>query len=857
MIRSDRRRASSLPSIHTFMAADVLPAQDDADASLWEALPGGVLLLHADGRALYVNAALRSASGRSDAQLLGSGWRDALAPASVDALLARLAQPADFELDLALLDSQGRELPARCAARWQSDGERCTCILQQLARTPLDTTLASRPPQAQVALFRLLADNVPVLIAYYSASDFRCQFANRQYAQAFGRDAESIIGSTFEEVIGAQAAREIQPQVERMLVRRLPVVYERTVVGADKSTRWFEVHLLPHLEGAAGAAVGAFVLINDITRHRVAEQAARESEERLGKFMQASAEGIVFHRDGFITDANPPVCELIGYSLSEMLGRKTLEFIAPDHVAQVAAVIASGQETAYESMLLDKHGQRIPVEFIVRTMMRGNERLRMTIVRDIRDRHAAQARIHHMAHFDALTGLPNRVSFMAHLERSMAPPREGSTPHLALLFIDLDNFKRVNDSLGHLVGDALLRSVGARITASLRTTDVVARFGGDEFVVLLAHLAPDELHASDAAEVAHKLLVAISAPIDAEGRPLTVTPSIGIALYPGDGTTPEELVKHADSAMYLAKARGRANVKFFEPQMAAAAYAALVMEGQLAHALERGEFVLHFQPQVRASDGALVGAEALIRWQHPERGLLLADAFIPLAEQRQLMLAIGHWVLAEAARCALHWHAMELGVTSVAVNLASVQFQSPGFIDSIAQVLPSAHGLLELELTERMLMDDLPQVKQRLTQLKAMGLRISVDDFGTGYSSLGHLKELPIDKVKIDRSFVHDLPANRDSAAITRAIIQMGQNLGMTVVAEGVETEAQCAFLAEHGCDELQGLLISAPLPQAEFERWVMSAPRLPSTVTDPPRGRGPAWGGPALVPPGDPPTSS
>jgi diguanylate cyclase (GGDEF)-like protein len=434
---------------------------------------------------------------------------------------------------------------------------------------------------------------------------------------------------------------------------------------------------------------------------------------------------------------------------------------------------------------------------------------------------------------------------------------EGFEPRLALLFIDLDNFKRVNDSLGHLVGDALLRTVATRITASLRNTDVVARFGGDEFVVLLANLAAGEQQVRDAEEVAQKLLTAISAPVDAEGRPLSVTPSVGIALYPADGSSSEELVKHADSAMYLAKARGRANVQLFEPRMAAAAYAELVMEGQLAQALERDEFVLHFQPQVRALDGALVGTEALIRWQHPERGLLTADAFIGLAEQRQLMLPIGQWVLTEAARCALRWHAMGLGVSLVAVNLAGVQFQSPGFIEAVAQLPATAAGLLELELTERMLMDDVAHVKQRLVRLKAMGLRISVDDFGTGYSSLGHLKELPIDKVKIDRSFVHDLPDNRDSTAITRAIIQMGRNLGMTVIAEGVETEAQRTFLAEHGCDELQGLLISGPLPQHEFESWVVSAPRLPSTATDPPRGRGPAWGGPALVPPGDPTTSS
>jgi diguanylate cyclase (GGDEF)-like protein/PAS domain S-box-containing protein len=804
--------------------AALAPVKPD-EALLWDSLPGCVLLLAPDGSALYVNAAFAAFAGRSRQELTGNGWQSAFMPASCDALLTRLAQPADFEMSLDAIGAHSIVSRVVCSARWQPDSPRCTCILHPPAPgyATRDNALASRSPNAKASLFRLLADNVPVLIAYYSANDFRCQFANRQYAQAFGRDEESIVGSTFEEVIGVDAAREIRPQVERMLAQRTPVVYERTIVE-NGARRWIEVHLLPHIDEEAamqpGPAIGAFVLISEITKHRLAEQAARESEERLAKFMQASAEGIVFHRDGYVTDANPPICELTGYKLEELLGRKTIEFIAPDHVAKVVAVIASGQETGYESMLVDKNGQRIPVEFIVRTMMRNGERLRMTIVRDIRDRHAAQARIHHLAHHDALTGLPNRVSFIEHLEHQML----AGDARLALLFIDLDHFKRVNDSLGHLVGDTLLRTVAARITASLRTTDIVSRFGGDEFVVLISGLSAGTQHRADAEEVALKLLASIGAPVNAEGRPLSVTPSVGIALFPQDGGTPEELVKHADSAMYLAKARGRANYQFFERGTASSAYDDLVLEGQLAQAIERSEFVLHFQPQVRASDGALVGAEALIRWNHPERGLLLPNAFIPLAEQRQLMLPIGQWVLAEAARCAVRWHEMGLDVAPVAVNLSSVQFHSIGFVEAVAQVLPPGgigSGLVELELTERMLMDDIAQVKQRLSRLKAMGLQISVDDFGTGYSSLGHLKELPIDKVKIDRSFVHDLPANRDSAAITRAIIQMGRSLGLLVIAEGVETEAQREFLALHGCDELQGLLISAPLPQGEFELWV------------------------------------
>jgi len=354
----------------------------------------------------------------------------------------------------------------------------------------------------------------------------------------------------------------------------------------------------------------------------------------------------------------------------------------------------------------------------------------------------------------------------------------------------------------------------------------VARFGGDEFMVLLHGGPSREQQRDDVDEVARKLLAAIEVPVNAEGRPISVTPSIGVAFFPGDAGTPDELIKNADSAMYLAKSKGRANHQFFDRGIADSAYAALVLEGQLAHALERGEFELYFQPQLRLRDGVLVSCEALLRWNHPERGLLLPDQFIPVAERQRLMLAIGQWALTEAARCALRWDAQGLAVAPVAVNLSTVQFQSVGFVEAVAQVLADdgdaarAARLIELELTERMLMDDIGEVKHRLLRLKAMGLGISVDDFGTGYSSLGHLKELPIDKIKIDRSFVHDLPDNRDSAAITRAIVQLGLSLGMTVTAEGVETEAQRAFLLRQGCDQVQGLLIGPPMPLAAFEDW-------------------------------------
>ncbi len=560
-----------------------------------------------------------------------------------------------------------------------------------------------------------LARALPLPTAFFRLADQRCEFANPAYAALFGRAAGDLRGLTIEEVIGREAAREMQPAIERLLRGSEPVVQQRRLRSVDGTPRWIEVHLRSDRDPAAEGGVspaGLCVTIRDVTEARAADEAAR-------------------------------------------------------------------------------------------------------------------ARIEHLAHHDPLTGLPNRAAFALALEAAIQGARSAGLL-VALLFIDLDHFKRVNDSLGHPAGDQLLCTVGARITAALRATDLVARFGGDEFMVLLSGPPTGRSQEADVREVAQALLAAIGAPLEAGGRTISVTSSIGIALFPRDGATPAELVKNADSAMYGAKARGRAGVQVFDVRTSSAALAALVLESELARATLHNEFELHFQPQIGARDGRVRGAEALIRWRHPERGLLRPDAFIALAEERQLIIPIGQWVLREAARCAMRWRSLGWQIGPVAVNLSTIQLQSIGFLEAVAEVLPAAgitpaagDGLIELELTERMLMDDLAQVQPRLAHLKAMGLRISIDDFGTGYSSLAHLMELPIDKLKIDRAFVRDLPQNARAAAVIRAIIQIGQSLGMTVVAEGIETEAQRVFLADQGCDHLQGLLIGAPMPQAAFEAWV------------------------------------
>ena len=693
-----------------------------------------------------------------------------------------------------------------------------------------------RALQDQIAQFTLLCNNVPAAIAYFERHGNTCRYANRGYAEMFGRTEASIIGLNVVDVIGAEAAARIQPQVDRVLQKRQSARYEREIIDASGTQRHLEVHLLPHLqsagEGLDAEPVGAFVLISDITRHRESDAALRDSEERLAKFMHASAEGIVFHLGGFITDANPPLLALLGYTLLELVGRSTLEFVAPSQRQRVAEVIAAGLEISYDSALLHRDGRELPVELIVRTMHFNGERLRMTIVRDLRDREQAQQRIQYLALHDALTGLPNRMAFDTRAQALLAQAQSrGET--LALMFIDLDHFKRVNDSLGHSVGDVLLQTVAARITHTLRTqdanpddsplargADLVARFGGDEFVLLLA--GNPALAAVQA--VAAKLLAEIGAPLEVEGALISVTPSIGVAMYPEHGRTPAELVKHADIAMYRAKQQGRAHCSFFEPAMAELARAELAMESRLAQAIADGEFLLHFQPQLSLADGRLVGVEALVRWLHPERGLVGPDEFIPVAEAHRLILPIGTWVLHEALRCAVRWHASGLARVPVAVNLSTLQFQAPRFVETVEQALAdagAAGSMLELELTERMLMDDVAGVRAALQRLKALGVGIAIDDFGTGYTSLALLKHLPVDRLKIDRSFVTDLPGDASSAAIAQAIVRLGKSLGLQVVAEGVETQAQRDWVRAEGCDAEQGFFEGQPMAQAPFELWL------------------------------------
>ncbi len=662
------------------------------------------------------------------------------------------------------------------------------------------------------ALLRLVADNVPALIAYYEPKNLHCVFANKGYAESNGWTVDTIIGKTVREAIGEEAWRMIEPQVQRVL-KGETVEYVRPLTLPNGEQRIVEVHLIPHFDEQA-QLLGAFVLITDITRHRLAERAIRDSAERMRKFAAATNEGIFFHKNGILTDVNEALLAVLGYAREEMIGRGVLEFVPPEWHQKMTDYMREGREDPYEAEVVHKNGHRIAVELVGKTVFIDGEAHRLGAVRDITARKHAEARIQYLAHHDMLTGLPNRAYLTERLTTILALARRHGTL-VAIMFIDLDNFKTVNDSLGHHVGDVLLKQIAVRIKEVLREADMVSRLGGDEFLVILADFAAPE----DAAKVAQKLLQVISAPVELEGRQFSPNASIGISVFPRDGDNADDLIRRADAAMYSAKDHGRGHSRFYTPGLADEGAETLAREVRLREAVQRGEFVVYYQPQLRVGDSQLVGIEALVRWRHPERGLTDPSEFIEFAETRGLIDEIGQYVLREACRQNKAWQAAGHPALPMSVNVSAAQFQRGDLVAGVKRVLDET-GLegryLELELTESLLMDK-DIVGSALAGLRALGVRITIDDFGTGYSSLAYLKRYPIDKLKIDRSFIDDLGTDADDRAIAVAIINLAKTLKLIALAEGVERPEQLDFLRAHGCDEFQGYLAGNPVPAEEF----------------------------------------
>ncbi len=556
-----------------------------------------------------------------------------------------------------------------------------------------------------------------------------------------------------------------------------------------------------------------------------AVEALRASEERLHGIVHMAAEAIVVVDEQFhVVLFNPTAEAMFRCTAAEATGTNVERFIPPrlrkawreymtGFCAAGSRVIRMGNHAEIFGLRAD--GEEFPLEISLSRITHSGKPLYSAVLNDISARRRDEARLNALANYDALTSLPNRALFHQRLQRSLVHAQRFNEG-LAVLFIDLDRFKNVNDTLGHEAGDRVLLAIAERLKGSLREVDTVSRLGGDEFAVLIEKVTETRLVGS----IARKLLKAIADVIMLGNQEYQITASIGISAYPADGSDATTLLKNADIAMYRAKEQGKNNSQFYAAEMNAHSMTRLSLETGLRHALDRGEFLLHYQPKVDIASGRITGMEALVRWMRPQSGMVSPADFIPLAEETGLIVPIGAWVLKAACEHNRAWQRQGMPPLRVAVNLSARQFVQANLVSEVARVL-DASGLapasLELEITESMVMDNPERAIQTLRQLKSMGIALAIDDFGTGYSSLGYLKRFPIDNIKIDRSFIKDIPRSNDDATITRTIIDMTHNLRLKVVAEGVETAAQLDFLREHGCDEMQGYYFSRPLAEDAF----------------------------------------
>jgi diguanylate cyclase (GGDEF)-like protein/PAS domain S-box-containing protein len=564
---------------------------------------------------------------------------------------------------------------------------------------------------------------------------------------------------------------------------------------------------------------GIFGIVRNVTE-------ARQIERELllaGQVFDNSTEAIlVTDNKGYVINANTAFFEASQFALDELRGLRPDDIINPKYhsrefYSEVGRSILQDNYWQGEIHYLRKDGEEgVSWTGISATFNRSKKVQNLIVIAsDITERKVIERRIHKLAYFDPLTGLPNRSQMHERLDQMVISARHNNN-HIAVLFLDLDRFKPINDSMGHPAGDLVLKEVANRLQNCIKKQDLVSRMSGDEFTLALGNQKDADSAANTAVKVSERILHALQQPFFIEQRELFLTGSIGIAIFPNDGQTVTELLKNSDMAMYHAKDDGRNNVQFFDEHMNKKAVDLLEMENDLRYAIEREELELYYQPQYAAADCSMQGVEALLRWHHKTKGLVPPGHFIPIIEDTGLIIPIGEWVLRQACCDMAEWQKNNVAVNRIAVNVSARQFKQPGFINLIQEIIAESGidpSQLELELTESILIDDLEHTLDALTRLRAMGVRMAIDDFGTGYSSLNYLKQFPVDTLKIDQSFIRNLPKNNDDAQITRTIISMAHNLGLGVIAEGVETKEQLEFLQQIHCEEVQGFYFSKPVP--------------------------------------------
>jgi diguanylate cyclase (GGDEF)-like protein/PAS domain S-box-containing protein len=807
-----------------------------------------------DGGLVFVNDAMCAISGRTRATLLASRLADCLAAEDAPTLRLRMEQVERSGepvrcMDLTLLRPDGGHVLVATSLSRVAGGEG----FQGVAR---DITEPRRAESVQDALYRIAqttasVDNVDELYAAIHGIVGELMYARNLYI-ALQDEATGSLSFPYyvdeqdeapegplrpgkgltEYVLRTGQPLLASPQVFAALRRRGEVealgaaCVDWLGVPLKRGERAFGVLVVQSYNEGIRFTEHDRELLSFVSQHvataidrKRAEQALRESESRFRTLADTAPCAIFIYQGSGFQYANDTTLRITGYGREELARMTFWDMVdadLQDVVRQRGLARQRGEAvpTRYEIRIRRRDGQERWLDYSAGVIEYGGRSAVLGTAFDVTERKRAEEQIRTLAYHDTLTGLPNRLLFHDRLQVAVAQAHRAGG-HLALLFLDLDRFKVINDSLGHGLGDRLLQEVGLRLRGSLREGDTVSRLGGDEFTLLLPGIG----RAVDAAKVAEKILETLREPIRVEGHDLFVTASIGIALYPEDGAGAEALVKNADTAMYRAKEQGRDNYQLYTAAMNATALERLALESALRRALSANELVLHYQPLLEIASGRIHAVEALLRWRHPERGLIPPAEFIPLAEVTGLIVTMGPWILRSACAQVQAWRAAGFPGLSLAVNLSARQFQQPDLAELVTRILeetglPPRH--LDLEVTESYAMQNPEQAIDTLRQLKALGVRLSIDDFGTGYSSLSYLKRFPIDTLKIDKSFVGDITRDADDATIVTAVIAMAHALKLTVVAEGVETEDQLAFLAARRCDRMQGYLFSYPLPPEE-----------------------------------------
>ncbi|HVK54295.1 MAG TPA: EAL domain-containing protein [Burkholderiales bacterium] len=600
----------------------------------------------------------------------------------------------------------------------------------------------------------------------------------------------------------------------------------------DRAELWLRVRNLLRLKAYGDLLQNHSVILEREVQERTTDL------QRFRTAMDATGDAIFLVNRATMRfmEVNATACNMLGYTKEEFLamapsqlGEATLEQLESMYDVIIAGHSADGLA---ETHIRRKDGSLLQVEMHREAQHSGAGWIIVSVAHDIAERKEAEKRLHHMAHYDALTGLPNRTLFYETLKKTLAQAAESGWV-IAVLCIDLDYFKNVNDTLGHAIGDKLLAQFSDRLVQCVRVRDTVGRMGGDEFALILVCQERQQ----GPTLVANKIRDALHTPFNLEGHEVTVTASIGVTVHPDDASDPETLLKYADTAMYRAKLAGRDTFRFFTAQMNIDALARLNLETSLRKAIENSEFVLHYQPAVQLNSGRIAGLEALLRWQRPGHGLIPPKDFIPVLEETGLIVRVGSWVIAEACKQIGLWMRSSIGPMQIAVNISGRQFIEGDLEGDVIRAVRDndiTADLLELELTETSLMENTERTITSLQNLRKLGVRISIDDFGTGFSSLAYLRRFPIDKLKIDISFIRDITSNPDDAAIALAIISMAHSLKLDVIAEGVETAAQLAYLRGHNCDQMQGYYFSPPLPTPALQKMLREKKRLPVASDEP-----------------------